>query len=142
MSVDQVTRYALKPLSVAGISAGAAAFYYPGVKVRIGETAYPLPVLVGGAAFAASMFSEYMTEMTLSHLPAGFNVLSHPAETALNIGIQTGTAAAIENYMVPGVVGKIGVPQLAIATGLAEMGGSYLAQNWLAPWYAQMSGRE
>ena len=142
MSDDNVTRYALKPLSV-GLVAGAAftSLNY-GAQVRIlGDTLLPLPVFVAGIGALASLGSELINSHVFEHIPS-ISALSHPMHTGLTFGAQVGTICAAENAIAPGLVGDIGLTKIAAIAAVAEVGGNYLAKEWLKPAYQQMVGAD
>jgi len=129
MSTDQVTKFALKPASVALISGVAAMALRPGAEVIIGGGTYPLGLVVAGASFIASEVSEYVNSTVFSHIPQ-IGVLSHPVHSALNMGV---VAGAVENFASPGLVGDLGVAGVVGVAALAEVAGTYLANEWLRP---------
>ena len=142
MSEDNVTRYALKPLSV-GLVAGAAftTLNYD-TKVRIvGDTLVPLPLLVAGIGALASLGSELINSHVFEHIPS-ISALSHPMHTGLTIGAQVGMICAAENAVAPGLVGELGLTKIAGVAAVAEVGGNYLAKEWLKPAYQQMVGAD
>ncbi len=135
-SSDQVTRYFLKPASVAAVSAGAVAFMVPNMQVKIPMLSgnYSLPLVVGAASFLVSELSEYINHTVFEHIPQ-ISALSHPLHTALNVGVISGGVAAIENLVSPGLVGDLGVGQIVGIAALAEVSSTYLANEWLRPMY-------
>lgn len=134
MSTDQVTRFALKPASVALISGAAAMALRPGAQVIIGGSTYPLSLVVAGASFIASEVSEYVNSAVFSHIPR-IGALSHPVHSALNVGVVAGSVVAVENFASPGLVGDLGVAEVVGVAALAEVAGSYLANEWLKPFW-------
>jgi len=125
---------------VAGVTAAAAMAYLPGATVNVGDKQIPLALFAAGASFAASLLSEAVNSYVFEHIPQ-ISVLSHPLHSALNVGVQTGAICLIDNTLAPGLVGELGLPQIALAAAGAEMAGGYLANEWLKPWYEQMSGQ-
>jgi hypothetical protein len=138
MSVENVTKYVLKPASMAVVAAGASAAWRPGATVYIGDKIVPLPLVIAGATFLASEVSELINTYLFEHIPS-ISLLSAPLHTGLSIGVQTGVVATVENYMSPGMVGEIGLAELAVFAAGSEIAGNYLAKEWLAPWYQQMA---
>lgn len=134
MSTDQFTRFALKPASVALISGAAAMALRPGAEVIFRGGAYPLGLVVAGATFIASEVSEYVNSAVFSHIPR-IGALSHPVHSALNVGVVAGGVAAVENYASPGLVGDLGIAEIVGVAALAEVAGTYLANEWLKPMY-------
>jgi hypothetical protein len=139
MSADTVTKYVLKPASMAAVAGGAVAAWRPGAQVRVGDKAIPLPLIVGGAVFLAGEVSELVNTYLFDHIPS-ISLLSAPLHTGLSIGVQTGVVAAVENYVSPGLVGDLGLPEIVAFAAGAEIAGNYLAKEWLLPYYRQMSG--
>jgi hypothetical protein len=139
MSVENVTKYVLKPASMAAVAGGAAAAWRPGAQVRVGDKAIPLPLVVAGATFLASEVSELINTYLFEHIPS-ISLLSAPLHTGLSIGVETGVVAAVENYLSPGLVGDLGLPELVAFAAGSEIAGNYLAKEWLAPWWSQMAG--
>ena len=139
MSSEQVTKFALKPAVVAGVTAVAAMVYLPGATVNVGSQQIPLALFAAGASFAASLLSEAVNSNVFEHIPQ-ISVLSHPLHTALNVGVQTGTVCLIDNFFAPGLVGELGIGQIALVAAGAEVAGGYFANEWLRPWYEQMYG--
>ena len=136
-SPDSMTRYGIKPAAVASISATAAALYRPGAHVLIAGQAWPLPVLVGAATFAASELVELVNSYLFEHIPV-ISILSAPMHTGLSIGMLTGVVAGVENQFSPGLVGDLGLPEIAAFAAASEIGGTYLTNQWLSPWMQQM----
>ena len=132
MSTDQVTRFALKPASVATISGVAAMVLRPGAEVIIGGSTYPLGLVVAGATFIASEVSEYVNSHVFEHIPR-IGALSHPVHSLLNMGVVAGGVAAVENFASPGLVGDLGIAEVVGVAALAEVAGTYLANEWLKP---------
>ena len=142
MSEDNVTRFALKPLSV-GLVAGAAFTTLDyGTQVRLmGDTLVPLPALVAGIGALASLGSEVINSYVFDHIPS-ISALSNPMHTGLTIGAQVGMICAAENAIAPGLVGELGLTKIAGVAAVAEVGGNYLAKEWLSPWWVQMRGAD
>ena len=142
MSDDNVTRYALKPLSV-GLVAGAAAttLDYGSQALVFGDKVLPLPVVVAGVGALASLGAELINSYVFDHIPS-ISALSHPLHTGVTIGAQVGMICAIENTVSPGLVGDLGLTKIAGVAAVAEVGGNYLAKEWLAPWWVQMRGAD
>lgn len=136
MSSDQATRFFFKPASVAAVSSAAAAYMIPNASVKIPMLSgdYPLPLVVGAITFLVSEVSEYVNSTVFEHIPQ-ISVLSHPMHSALNVGVIAGGVSAIENLISPGLVGDMGASQILGIAALAEVSGTYLANQWLKPWY-------
>ena len=142
MSDDNVTRYALKPLSVGLVAGAATASLDYNTKVRVlGGKVLPLPVLVAGMGVLASLGSELINSYVFEHIPS-ISALSHPMHTGLTIGAQVGMICAAENVIAPGLVRDLGLTKIAGVAAVAEVGGNYLAKEWLHPWYVQMVGAD
>jgi hypothetical protein len=142
MSDDNVTRYALKPLSVGLVAGAAFTTLEYGSQVRVfGDTLVPLPVFVAGMGALASLGSELINSYVFEHIPS-ISALSHPMHTGLTIGAQVGMICAAENAIAPGLVGDLGLTKIAAVAAVAEVGGNYLAKEWLSPWYNQMVGAD
>jgi len=142
MSDDNVTRYALKPLSV-GLVAGAAAttLEYGSQALVFGNKVVPLPLVIAGVGALASLGSELINSYVFDHIPS-ISALSHPLHTGVTIGAQVGMICAAENVIAPGLVGDLGLTKIAGVAAVAEIGGNYLAKEWLSPWYNQMVGAD
>jgi len=142
MSEDNVTRYGLKPLSVGLVAGAAFATLDYGAQVRIGGgTEVPLPLFVAGIGALASLGSEMINSYVFDHIPS-ISALSHPMHTGLTIGAQVGMICAAENTIAPGLVGALGLTKIAAVAAAAEVGGNYLAKEWLQPAYQQMVGAD
>jgi hypothetical protein len=140
MSTDQITRFALKPASVAAVSAAAAMALRPGAEVIIGGGTYPLSLVVAGASFLASEVSEYINSTVFPHIPR-IGALSHPVHSALNMGVVAGGVAFVENYASPGLVGDLGIAEIVGVAALAEVAGTYISNEWLKPmWETSNAG--
>jgi hypothetical protein len=138
-SSDQVTRYFLKPASVAAVSATAVAIAVPNMNVKIPMLSgdYSLPLVVGVASFLVSELSEYINHTVFEHIPQ-ISALSHPLHTGLNVGVIAGGVAAVENLVSPGLVGDLGLGKIVGIAALAEVSSTYLAHEWLKPYYEKM----
>lgn len=137
MSSDQVTRFLLKPASVAAVSAGAVAVWRPSASVKMFGGKYPLPLVVGGISFFVSELSEYINSSVFEHIPQ-ISALSHPLHSALNVAVIAGGVATVENFLSPGLVGQLGAAEVVGVAALAEVSSTYLANEWLRPWYEKM----
>ena len=140
MSANQFTKYALTPVAVGLVSGAAAMAWRPGQNVVIGDKTVPLSLVIAGASAAATLLSELVNSYVFENLPEPLTAIGYPVHTALNIGVQTATICGIENYLSPGLVGDQGVLEVAGICGLGFITGKYVATEWLAPWYGQMTG--
>lgn len=138
MSVDQVTRFGLKPASVAFVAGAAALAYRPGAKAIVFGAEYPLPLVVAGASFIASEVAEFFSSIVNVDIPQ-LGLLSHPAHTAVNVGVLSGGVAAVENFISPGLVGDLGAAEVIGVSALAEVTGTFLANEWLKPMWQNAS---
>jgi len=69
MSEDNVTRFALKPLSVGLVAGAAFTTLNYGTQVRLmGDTLVPLPALVAGIGALASLGSEVINSYVFEHI--------------------------------------------------------------------------
>jgi len=140
MSDDNVTRYALKPLSVGLVAGAAFTTLEYGSQVRVfGDTLVPLPVFVAGMGALASLGSELINSYVFEHIPS---ISALPMHTGLTIGAQVGMICAAENVIAPGLVGDLGLTKIAGVAAVAEVGGNYLAKEWLHPLWIQMYGAD
>jgi len=135
---DNATRYLLKPAAVAAVSGAAAAAWRPGTNVIIMGKTYPLALVVAGASFVASEVTELVNHYLFEHI-SSINLLSAPLHTGLSIGTQVGVVCGIENFLSPGLIGDQGLPEVAALCALGEVAGTYLANEWLHPWYNSMT---
>ena len=142
MSEDNVTRYALKPLSV-GLVAGAAAasLDYGSQALVFEDKIVALPLVVAGVGALATFGAELINSYVFDHIPS-ISALSHPMHTGLTIGAQVGMICAIDNTISPGLVSDLGLTKIAGIATVAEVGGNYLAKEWLKPAYQQMVGAD
>ncbi len=136
---DNATRYLLKPAAVAAVSGAAAAAWRPGTNVIIMGKTYPLALVVAGASFVASEVTELVNHYLFEHIPS-VDLLQAPLHTGLAVGTQIGVVCAIENFLSPGLIGDQGLAEVAALCALGEVTGSYLASNWLHPWYDALTG--
>ncbi len=139
MSVDYVTSYVLKPAASAAFAGAAAMAWRPGQQVIISGKTMPLALVVAAASFLASEVSELINKNLFEHIPQ-ISALSHPMHTALAVGAQVGVVAGVENYLSPGLVGDQGLAEVAGICLLSEITSTYVANEYLKPWYATMSG--
>ena len=141
MSSDNVARYLLKPAASAAFAGAAAMAWRPGQQVVIGGKLMPLSLVVAGASFLASEVTELINHFLFDHIPQ-ISMLSHPLHSALAVGTQIGVVAGVENYLSPGLVGDQGLPEVAAICALSEITSSYVTNEFLRPWYSQMTGSE
>ena len=141
MSADNVVHYLLKPTASAAFAGAAAMAWRPGQQVNIGGQAVPLALVVAGASFLASEVTELINHFLFDHIPQ-IRVLSHPLHSALAVGTQVGVVAGVENYLSPGLVGDQGLPEVATICALSEITSSYVTNEFLRPWYEQMTGSQ
>jgi hypothetical protein len=139
MSSDNVTSYLLKPAASAAFAGAAAMAWRPGAQVVIGGNLVPLSLVVAGASFVASEVTELMNNYYFDHIPQ-VSALTYPMHTALAVGAQIGVVAAVENYLSPGLVGDQGLAEVAAICALSEVTSTYVANQFLRPWYEQMAG--
>ena len=139
MSVDYVTSYLLKPAASAAFAGAAAMAWRPGQQVIIGGKTVPLALVVAGASFLASEVSELINKNLFEHIPQ-IGALTHPMHTALAVGTQVAVVAGVENYLSPGLVGDQGLVEVVGICALSEITSTYVANEFLKPWYASMSG--
>lgn len=133
MDPNYMCKYIAKPAVMAAITAGGAAMYHPGCMVYIpGRSNVPLPVVVAGVTFIAAEVSALVNTYLFPHIPS-ITALEAPAHTALTIGVQTAVTAAVENTISPGLVGDIGLAELAGFAVVAEIGSSYIVDHWITP---------
>jgi hypothetical protein len=133
MDSDNYAKYFLKPAVMAAIVAGGAAMYRPGAQVSLSSgTTVSLPLVVAGATFAAAEVASLMNEYLFPQIPQ-ISLLSAPIHTGLNIGVQVAVTAAIENMAAPGLVGDIGLTELAVFAAGAEVTSTYLVNEIIRP---------
>jgi hypothetical protein len=133
MDQSTTTKYLIKPAVMAGIVAVGALAYRPGATVIIaGSSNVPLPLVAAGATFLAAEACALINEYLFPHIPQ-LSVLSAPLHTGLNVGAQIAVTAGIENYMSPGLVGDLGITELAVFATGAEIGSQYLVDMWINP---------
>ena len=142
MDPSTTTKYVIKPAVMAGIVGVGALLYRPGANVVIaGSSDVPLPLVAAGATFLAAEACALMNEYLFEHIPQ-ISVLSAPLHSGLNIGVQMGVTAGIENYISPGLVSDLGLTELAVFAACAEIGSQYLTDMWINPmlrsWQQQM----
>ena len=136
MNTDTYTKYLVKPAVMAGMVAGGIAMYRPGTMIRVpGGGTMPLTVVAAGATFAAAEVCALINDYLFPQIPQ-ITLLSAPLHTGLNIGAQVGVTAMLENYISPGLVGDLGITELVGFATAAEVGSSYLVDNWIKPMYA------
>lgn len=128
-------KYLVKPACAAGIVAAGAAMWRPGAQVAVpGVGAVPLPVVAAGATFVASEVCSLINDYLFPHIPV-INAFEAPVHTALNVGAMAAVTAAAENYYSPGLVGDLGLTEIGAFAAIAEMGSTYLSDQWIIPTY-------
>lgn len=142
MSIDSksATRnYLLKPAASAAVAAGATYAVWGNIPAVIpGMGQYSLPLVVAATTFLASEAVALINEQLFPHVPV-INALQAPAHTALSVGALTATSALVENFVSPGLVGDLGLAQMAGFALVAEVGGTYLVDEWVVPMYNKYS---
>jgi hypothetical protein len=133
MESDTTSKYLIKPAVMAAIVAAGALAYRPGALVQIpGSSDVPLPVIAAGVTFVAAEVCALVNEYLFPHIPQ-LSIISAPLHSGLNIGVQIGVTAALENYISPGLVGDLGLTELAVFATGAEIGSQYIVDQWITP---------
>ena len=133
MDQSTTTKYLIKPAVMAAIVAAGALAYRPGATVIVsGSKDVPLPLVAAGATFLAAEACALINDYLFPHIPQ-ISILSAPLHTGLNVGAQIAVTAGIENYMSPGLVGDLGITELAVFATAAEVGSQYLVDQWILP---------
>ena len=136
MNTDTYTKYLVKPAVMAGLVAGGVAAYRPGTMIHVpGGKNMSLVVVAAGVTFAAAEVCALINDYLFPQIPQ-ITLLSAPLHTGLNIGAQVGVTALLENYISPGLVSDLGIAELVGFATAAEVGSSYLVDNWIKPMYA------
>jgi hypothetical protein len=107
--------------------------YRPGACVVIpGKDSVPLPMVVAGVTFVAAEVTALINDYLFPQIPQ-ISILSAPLHTGLNIGVQIGVTAGLENYMSPGLVGDLGLTELALFAAGSEVASTYIVNELIRP---------
>lgn len=134
MDPNYVCKYVAKPAIMAAITAGGAAMYHPNAKVYIfgRDQEVPLPLVVAGVTFIAAEVSALVNTYLFPHIPS-VSALEAPLHTGLTIGVQTAVTAVVENTLSAGLAGDVGIVELVGFATLAEVGSTYIVDQWITP---------
>lgn len=136
MDSDTYTKYLVKPAVMGALVAAGVMAYRPGAMVVMkGRDGVSLAMVAGGATVIAAEACALINDYLFPHIPK-ISLISAPLHTALNVGAQVGVTAALENYISPGLVGDVGITELVAFAAAAEVGSTYLVDQWLRPMYA------
>ena len=131
--LDPTRSYLLKPAAAAGIVAAGVAMWRPDAQVNIpGMGNYPLPLVAAGATFVASEVTALINHYLLPHVPI-ISAFEAPAATAMNVGTVAAVAALVENTVSPGLLQDVGLAEITAFSLAAEVGSTYLVDEWVMP---------
>jgi hypothetical protein len=132
--------YLLKPAAASAIAGGAAYMWRGNAPVLIpGAGTVSFPLLVAGGTFVASEVAALINDYLFPHIPV-INAVQAPMHTALNVGAVAAVTAGVENFYSPGLSSEQGLGEIGMLAAAAEVGSTYICDEWLIPMYNQWTG--
>ena len=125
--------YVAKPAAVGAVGAIASAYLY-GAKseITIRGTTVNLAAAMGVGMFLGSVLGEFVHDKVFP-LAGPTNRLTNPMGEAVTIGTMAGSNALLMSLNAPGDLKMIGLPSLIGVAAGAEIVGSYVYDNFIAP---------
>lgn len=139
-TLDNYCNYGARPVTSFVIGCAATQVLAPSIanmELRIKGTAIPVWVFGGLSAAVGTLIGQLTTQYVSPHITM-LTVINAPVHTALNVGIGTaGTALAYSQAIGDGWSNEISLPSLVGVSAIAEVGSSYLTENWIRPMIQQ-----
>ena len=138
----QTSDYVVEPaLMAAGLGAGAYYWWGADQLVRIGGNQVALWPILAGLGFVSTVAMNYVSNSVNEHLPEKYSILTHPAETAVEVAGTASILMAAEQVVSPGLVSDTFYPILGLAA-VSKLGAKYIAHEYVMPWLDPESARQ
>lgn len=136
MSVDTISKYALRPASAFVIGAAGTKVFCPAVAnmcLDIKGVMVPVWVFGGLSSAIGVALGQVVNDYVAPHITT-LTALNAPMHSALNVGIGTGgTAMAYHMAAGEGWTNSVGITSVVAISAVSEIGSGYLTEMWWKP---------